>query len=192
MLPQAQRWIGTPAEHEVTQDVVRIVSGPRTDWFIHPGTGEVKLSAAALVAPVTGDFILRAHVKVAFGATFDAGTLVLRHDERIWAKLCLEYSPDGEPMVVSVVTHDVSDDCNSFVVGGDEIWLRAARIGKACAFHASSDGRRWQFVRHFRLADADEMEVGFLAQSPTGEGCEVTFSHISFETATLGDLRSGV
>ena len=95
------------------------------------------------------------------------------------------------PMVVSVVTRDVSDDCNSFVVPGNQIWLRAARIGRAHAFHASTDGRRWQLVRHFRLTDADTVEVGFIAQSPVGEGCGVTFSNIAFEPVTLGDLRDG-
>lgn len=191
MLPSPQRWIGTPIDHDVTESAVRIVAGARSDWFVHPGTGDVRLSAPALVAPVTGDFILRARVKMAFAATFDAGTLVLRHDDRTWAKLCFEYSPDGEPMVVSVVTREVSDDCNSFVVDGDEVWLRAARIGRGCAFHASLDGRRWQLVRHFRLAAEDAVDVGFLAQSPAGDGCEATFSEITFEAATLGDLRSG-
>jgi hypothetical protein len=35
------------------------------------------------------------------------------------------------------------------------------------------------------------MEVGFEAQSPTGEGCSVSFDEIRFEARTLGDLRNG-
>lgn len=190
-LPAPLRWIGTPVESEATKDSLRIVAGGRTDWFVHPGTGEATLTAPALLGPVSGDFLLRARVQVAFAETFDAGTLVLRHDERTWAKLCFEYSPDAEPMVVSVVTRGVSDDCNSFAVDGDSIWLRASRSGPACAFHASTDGRRWQLVRHFRLSADDEIEIGFLAQSPVGDGCAVTFSEIAFEAGTLVDLRSG-
>ena len=57
-----------------------------------------------------------------------------------WAKLCFEYSPQREPMVVSVVTRGLSDDCNSFVVDGATVWLRIARVGSAFAFHASTDG----------------------------------------------------
>jgi uncharacterized protein len=173
------------------RDTVHLAADARTDWFIHPGTGETRLNAPALLAPVSGDFVFSAHVEVAFAATFDAGVLVLRHDDRTWAKVCFEYSPDDEPMVVSVVTRDVSDDCNSFVVDGNAVWLRAARLGRALAFHASIDGARWQLVRHFRLADELALEAGFLVQSPTGDGCTATFTSIRFEEATLGDLRDG-
>ena len=68
-------------------------------------------------------------------------------------------------MVVSVVTRGVSDDCNSFVVDGTSVWLRIARIGGAFAFHASTDGVGWSFVRYFALATAGEPSVGFAAQS---------------------------
>src|SRR5437764_9627418 len=103
---------------------------------------------------------------------------MLWKDDRTWAKLCFEYSPQGEPMVVSVVTRGVSDDCNSVVVKGDAVWLRIARIGKAYAFHASMDGSSWSFVRHFALGSDEDPEVGLEAQSPVGEGCTVRFPEI--------------
>jgi hypothetical protein len=167
-------------------------AGARTDWFVDPATGAAKLDAHAKVESLEGDFLLSARVEVEFAATFDAGVLVLWHDERTWAKLCFEYSPRSEPMVVSVVTREVSDDCNSFVVDGNAVWLRVARIGRAHAFHASTDGRYWQLVRHFALAPARPLEAGFLAQSPLGEGCRATFSEVRFSAETLADLRSGV
>jgi uncharacterized protein len=182
-------WLQAPVDCSVGDDSLRILAGPRTDWFVDPRTEALNLTAPALVGPVRGDFVLAADVEVAFAATFDAGALVLWQDERTWAKLCLEYSPEREPMIVSVVTRGTSDDCNSVVVAGGAA-LRVARIGRAVAFHVSIDGQRWQLVRHFRF-DADEPLVGFEAQSPRGEGCAATFSHIRFEAATLGDLRSG-
>jgi regulation of enolase protein 1 (concanavalin A-like superfamily) len=93
---------------------------------------------------------------------------------------------------VSVVTRGVSDDCNSMVVDGREVRLRVARVGPAVAFHASVDGERWNFVRFFALDGPDNLAVGFLAQSPTGEGCTVSFTEIAYEAARLADLRSGV
>jgi hypothetical protein len=190
-LPEPLRRLNEPVEEEIGDDTVRLVAGPRTDWFVDPSSDAATVNAPALVAAVQGDFMLAARVEVEFSSTFDAGVLVLWHDEGTWAKLCFEYSPAQEPMIVSVVTRDVSDDCNSVVVGGDAVWLRIARIGQAYAFHASLDGRWWQLVRHFRLGDGDP-EVGFEAQSPRGDGCAVTFSEISFASATLADLRSGV
>ena len=168
-----------------------IEAGPRTDWFVDPGLGRATLDAPALVGATSGDFLVSARVEVEFAATFDAGVLALWRDEQTWAKLCFEYSPDREPMVVSVVTRVTSDDCNSTVVDGPAVWLRIARIGRQFAFHASNDGTLWRLVRHFALTDDEAIEVGFASQSPLGEGCTATFSEIRFSAETLADLRSG-
>ena len=112
-------------------------------------------------------------------------------DERVWAKLCFECSPQLEPMVVSVVTRGVSDDCNSFAVDADHVWLRVSRIGPAFAFHASMDGATWSLVRHFALPATDELLVGFEAQSPLGTGCTASFTKLRYEAQTLSDIRSG-
>jgi uncharacterized protein len=130
-------------------------------------------------------------VETRFRSTFDAGALFLWQNDRTWAKLAFEFSPAGEPMVVSVVTRGESDDCNSTVVTAPEIWLRVAYNDGACAFHSSADGRVWQFVRHFRLSAAPTTEVGFEAQSPVGEGCRARFSRIVHTERALSDLRSG-
>lgn len=168
---------------------LRIDAGPRTDYFVDPAEGSVTANAPATLAAVEGDFVLSALVEVEFAATFDAGALLVWGDERRWAKLAFELSPQRERMVVSVVTRDRSDDCNSTVVAADGVRLRVARTGEAYAFHRSSDGVRWDLVRHFHLAGA--AEVGFEAQSPTGEGCAATFSDIRFEQRTLPDIRDG-
>jgi regulation of enolase protein 1 (concanavalin A-like superfamily) len=192
-LPMPLRWFGQPAAWSVADGGLRITAGARTDWFVDPqGGAEPKLSAPALVGPASGDFMLSARVTVEFAATYDAGVLVVHVDDGHWAKLCFEYSPEREPMVVSVVTRDVSDDCNSFLVAGGSVWLRIARLGPALAFHASTDGSRWSFVRHFALGGGREPSVGFLAQSPTGDGCAVTFERIEYRADRLEDLRSGV
>ena len=170
-----------------------MTAGPRTDWFVDPQqTSKPTLNAPALVGNASGDFVLRALVTVDFAGTYDAGVLFLHAGDSLWAKLCFEYSPQREPMVVSVVTRGVSDDCNSVVVDGNSVWLRIARIGAAFAFHASTDGKSWSFVRHFALEPGAVPSVGFAAQSPTGDGCRVTFEQIAYEAARLGDLRSGI
>jgi len=168
---------------------VEITAGPRTDFFVDPRTGEVKANGEASLEPVDGDFVLSARVEVEFAATFDAGALLVWGDERRWAKLAFELSPQVERMVVSVVTRGRSDDCNSTVVDGESVWLRVARIGEAYAFHASTDGRWWNLVRYFHLEGATE--AGFEAQSPTGEGCTATFTDVRLEQRTLLDIRDG-
>ena len=125
-------------------------------------------------------------------AQYDAGVVLVWIDARHWAKFCFELSPAAEPMVVSVVTRDVSDDANAFIVDDRSVWLRVARIDHVYAFHASTDGRAWRLIRVFTLGEAlDGHTIGFEAQSPTGEGCVVTFDHIRFTSERLGDLRDG-
>jgi len=151
------------------------------------------LNAATLLGvPPAGDFQLSARVTVGFGATYDAGVLLLWIDERHWGKLCFEFSPAREPMIVSVVTRGVSDDANAFVVPGSAAWLRLSRIDHAYAFHASADGRQWRMIRFFRVSEAPAtVKVGLEAQSPTGDGCTVTFEDVRFVAERLGDLRDG-
>ena len=190
-VPATFRWLGAPIDARIDSGVLALSAGPRTDWFVDPGSGEATLNAPALLGSLAGDFLLAARLNVSFASTFDAGALVLWHDERTWAKLAFEFSPQGQPLVVSVVTRGESDDCNSIPVHAGAVWLRVARLGHTYAFHASLDGDSWQFIRHFRLARVGEPEVGFEVQSPVGEGCSAEFHEITYEGTTLADLRSG-
>jgi uncharacterized protein len=141
---------------QVDEATLTVSAQPHTDIFIDPAAGadavnaESMLNAATLLGPAPeGDFQLSARVTVDFASTFDAGVLLLWLDERRWAKLCFEFSPAGQPMVVSVVRVFVLDD------------------------------------------DTSRDSIGFEGQSPTGEGCRVTFDEIRFRPRRLTDLRDG-
>lgn len=164
---------------------------PETDLFLDPIGDARKLDAAMLLFQPDAEFTLGACVEVGFQGTFDAGVLVLYQDESNWAKLCFEFSPQQQPMVVSVVTCGASDDCNSVVIDGNRIFLRVARIGRGYAFHyATSPEGPWHLVRAFGLAPLP-LQAGFLVQSPMGQGCEVQFSGIFYKPQALKNLRSG-
>ena len=154
---------------------------------------ESMLNAATLLGDVPeGDFQLSARVTVGFASAFDAGVLLIWLSERYWGKLCFEFSPAGEPMVVSVVCRGVSDDANAFIVPGRSVWLRVSRIDRAYAYHASLDGQTWRMIRVFNLDDETSRDrIGFEGQSPTGDGCSVTFDEIRFVPERLADLRDG-
>ncbi|MFC8129324.1 DUF1349 domain-containing protein [Streptomyces sp. NPDC057302] len=170
-------------------------AGSRQDRFVPP-TGEAldpASDAPRLLGAPEGDFQLIARVTVGFAAAFDAGVLYLHVGDREWAKLCLERSPD-EATVCTVVTRGRSDDSNAFVVDGSSVWLRISRTGSAFAFHASQDGKHWTFVRIFSLGEeetAGAALVGFMAQSPVGEGCVVTYEDIEFRPNWPRGLRDG-
>ena len=182
---------------EAEQAVVAQAPG-HTDFYVDPGAagsgdaGRVLNAVTLLGVPPAGDFQLSARVRVDFRAQFDAGVLFTWVDEQHWAKFCFEFSPAGQPMVVSVVTRELSDDANAFVVPEPSVWLRVSRIGSVYAYHASLDASTWELVRVFHLGDdVSRHEVGLEAQSPTGEGCTVTFDQLRFASDRLVDLRDG-
>jgi len=193
-IPLPLEWQIPPEEWYVEHgDTLIITAGKRTDLFSDPnGTTSINNSPRALfVVRQTSDFLLSAHIEVAFRSTFDAGVLLVYNMPNSWAKLCFEYSPQLQPMVVSVVNKGISDDCNSAVIDGNRVYLRIAKMGQTFAFHYSLDGQFWHLVRYFTLGSVPNLQIGFSSQSPTGEGCTAQFSEIVYAPKTLKDIRSG-
>ncbi len=192
-LPAPLAWEVAPASWRLDEGPLLTIAAPaRSDLFSDPAGAEATDAAPRLLAPVDGDFQLSARVRCTFAGTFDAGALLLWADAQRWVKLAFEVSPQGEPMVVSVVTNGRSDDANAFVVHADAVRLRISRAGAACALHARLEGEAWRFVRHFPLEGAHaSVRAGFLVQSPEGDGATARFDRIEFVPRRLGDLRSG-
>jgi regulation of enolase protein 1 (concanavalin A-like superfamily) len=186
-------WKNSPLDWEVdAKGNLTIIAGDHTDWFNDPGSEQANGNAPiALFTPPEGSFLLSAKVTVDFQSTFDAGVFHVRIDDERWAKLCFEYSPDGQPTIVSVVTRGRSDDCNSVVIEGNEVYLRVAVTPRTIGFHYSVDGSTWHFVRYFTLGTEETVQVGFSAQSPLGSGCRAVFSDIQYRAGSLKDYRSG-
>ena len=191
-IPEEIHWEIAPTDWTKKDGkLLSIDTGAKSDLFIAPdGSMSVNNSARALFAP-QGDFLLSAKVKVDFASKFDAGVLMLYDNEKAWAKLCFEYSPQQKPMVVSVVNRDFSDDCNSVPIDGNEVYLRVSGRDRAFAFHFSTDGTFWHMVRFFSLGELQNLRIGFSSQSPTGQGCRSEFSEIHYGPNTLTDNRNG-
>lgn len=192
-IPHPLRWETAPVSFVCSDDgALQMTAAPRTDFFVDP-RGEVTMTNSARLLFTPGErFMFSAHARCGLVATYDAAVLMLYVDNQHWAKLCLELSPQGQPMIVSVVTNDSSDDCNSVVLDEAAAYLRVSGFGTAFALHYSLDGERWHFVRYFALRQTDGLRAGFSVQAPTGDGCTVTFSEIRYAGAELADLRSGV
>lgn len=183
---------GTGAAEQPAPGRLVLTAAAGTDWTNDAFGGEQQHAATSLGFVPTEDFSLIARVRVVGErSTFDAGVLAIWGDRDHWAKLCFEFSPQGQAMVVSVVTNQYSDDCNSTVVTDDHVFLRVTRSGKGWAFHSSADGRAWDFVRVFRLDWAGQVNVGFMAQAPLGDTCVAEFDAIGYSTSIPADFRNG-
>jgi regulation of enolase protein 1 (concanavalin A-like superfamily) len=192
-IPGEFQWKNQPLDWKVgLDDSLAILAGGLTDWFIDPaGNYALDNAPSALFVPPDANFILSAKIAVSFAAAFDAGVLQLRESDELWAKLCFEYSPQQQPMIVSVVTRGMSDDCNSVSIDGWEAHLRLAVTPQTIAFHYSQDGVYWHLVRYFTLGKLEHLRVGFSSQSPTGQQCKAVFSNIRYQVGMLKDNRNG-
>ena len=191
MQPELDWHVPPPEPCEIGGSSIAFAAGPRTDLFTDPGGAEPQAGAPLLLGRPGGDCQLSARVSATLAATFDAVALVVWAAATSWGKLALEYSPQREGTIVSVVTRGVSDDANSFVVPETTAWLRVSRSGEALAFHASVDGLWWSLIRYFTLAGAAEASLGFLVQSPTGDGLQGRFDEIEWSEGPLRELRDG-
>ncbi len=192
-LPDELSWRHVPLSWDAGDGgQLTIVAGARTDLFANPAGGTPNDTApGAFFMPPDATFYVSTRVAVEFATTFDAGTLTVFGSDERWAKLCFEFSPQRQPMIVSVVTRGISDDCNSVPLDRSDVYLRIVRKPPIWAFHYSTNGHYWHLVRYFTLGDLPHVQIGFAAQSPAGEQCKVTFSEIVYRTDVPANLRNG-
>ncbi len=188
---QALRWSNEPVEAASPDPgSLTISAGPTTDLFRDPGGPDVFVNAPMLLgAAPEGDLVLEAVLDAELSATYDAGALMVVAGEDRWAKFALELSPQLRPTIVSVVTNGWSDDANAIEIDEPVARLRLSRTGTAFACHVRH-GDLWYLARYFRAPEGP-CRVGFLAQSPTGEGLRASFTEISLERRTVHDVRDG-
>jgi len=185
-------WTHGPGDFALDADTIVLTAAAGVDWT-NDATGAPPFHTSTSLSFVPPHpFQLSARVSVPGArSTFDAAALTLWADEDHWAKLCFEYSPHGEAMVVSVVTDGYSDDANGPVVTGDDVWLRVSSVGDAYAYHYSLDGARWHFVRQFRLDAPAPLRLGFMSQAPMGETAVSRFAEVRLVADALPDVRDG-
>src|SRR5581483_5448053 len=172
-------------------DTLTIAAGKSTDWYISPVDHKPASSAPILLFAPAHDFVLATKVSVDFGTQWDAGALYVYIDENTWAKFALEMAVYKKPTIVTVVTRGVSDDCNSWSVDGNSVWLKIARTGDAFGFYASRDGDQWEMIRAFTFGHMANVRVGFSAQSPVGSGAAATFTDVKYVERRVADIFTG-
>ncbi|RAZ32705.1 DUF1349 domain-containing protein [Microbacterium sp. SMR1] len=187
-------WTHHEGQHRQDGDTLVLISDDNVDWTNDAAGAPAYHTSTSLSFDTDGPFQLSARVSVdAPRTTFDAAALTLWVDENCWAKLCFEYSPQGEEMVVSVVTDRYSDDSNGPVILDGSAWLRISTLpgAHAYAFHYSLDGTTWNFVRQFRLNTSTRPRVGLMSQAPMGPAAAARFSEITFRQTQIADVRDG-
>ncbi len=190
-IPFKMFWENTPQNYLVTDSSLTIIAGAKTDMFRDPNVTYNTDNAPKLLFKPDADFVLTASIEHAFASKWDGGAIVLKQDSLNWVKFCFEKDYTGARRVVSVVTKNISDDCNSVQVPTNKVFYKIAKAGNVITLYYSLDGADWFLIRHFQFDTTGNFYAGFLAQSPTGERCEVKFSNISYVAKKIKDPYIG-
>lgn len=193
-IPYAMHFENTPLNYKVlTDNEISITAPENSDLFISPDGGYKTDKSPRLLFSPDSDFILTAKIKLDFNSNWDAGVLMVFNDNQHFAKFCFESDFKGQPRVVSVVCNTTADDCNSMTIEKGEVYYRIIGSTKSNVFnfYYSADGKSWFPIRTFKLDKADNIAIGFSAQSPSGKKCTVNFSEIELQQRKPADFWKG-
>lgn len=190
-IPYCLKWENEPKEYTISKKAVTIVAGEKTDMFRDPNVTYNTDNAPKLLFDAARDFVLTASIEHNFNNKWDGGAIVLKQDSLNWIKFCFERDYTGARRVVSVVTKNISDDCNSVEVKTNKVYYKVAKADNVITLYYSLTGKKWFLVRHFQFDTTKSLQVGFLAQSPTGRSCKVRFENISYSTKKIKDPYLG-
>lgn len=190
-IPFDLHWDNTPLSYSIKNNELVMLAGEKTDMFRDPNVTYNTDNAPKLLFKADENFILTAAIEHSFSNKWDGGALVIKSDNVNWIKFCFEKDYTGAKRVVSVVTKNISDDCNSVEITTNKVFYKIAKADNVITLYYSTDGEHWFLVRHLQFDAKAGFEVGFLAQSPVGSQCEVKFSNIQYQAKKIKDPYLG-
>jgi regulation of enolase protein 1 (concanavalin A-like superfamily) len=190
-LPGPLSWDNIPLHFHRDPARLIIEAGEKTDMFRDPNVTYNTDNAPKLLFIADSNFVLTVAIHHNFVSKWDGGAIVLKADSLNWIKFCFEKDYTGQHRVVSVVTKGISDDCNSAPIPGNTVYYKVAKAGNVITLYYSLEGQHWFLIRHLVFDSQSPLKVGFLAQSPTGKSCTVTFSSIHYSSRKIRDPYLG-
>jgi regulation of enolase protein 1 (concanavalin A-like superfamily) len=190
-IPHALSWTNKPISFKLNPESIFIEAGEKTDMFRDPNVTYNTDNAPRLSFTADPNFVLTTEIHHDFMSKWDGGAIVLEADKLNWIKFCFEKDYTGVHRVVSVVTKDISDDCNSVAIPVNRVFYKIAKADNVITLYYSADGKKWFLIRHLQFNTTKPIKLGFMAQSPTGKNCKVTFSNINYSTKKIKDPYTG-
>ena len=190
-IPKWLKWEIKPRKYIQDNKSITLFSGEKTDMFRDPNVTYNTDNAPKLLFKADSNFVFSAAIEHAFISKWDGGAIVLKADSLNWVKCCFEKDYTGARRIVTVVTKGISDDCNSVKLTKNKVYFKIAKAANVITIYYSETGSKWYLVRHFTFDSTQNLQVGLLAQSPTGKDCQVKFSHLKYLVKKIKDPYVG-
>lgn len=169
------QWYNEPPTWQTQADGIWLTTGARTDFWQKTHYGFIRDNGHFYYQTVTGDFTVAVKVTGQYQVLYDQAGLMVRENDITWLKCGIEFVEDVQN-VSAVVTRDFSDwSVVPLRQAPASLWLRVQRRAEAIEVQYSLDGEQYQMLRLAYLTPAKTVQVGLMAASPEGNGCEITF-----------------
>ncbi|KAJ8707951.1 hypothetical protein PYW08_010317 [Mythimna loreyi] len=178
------KWVNEPKKWKINdkENVLEVTTEDKTDywegtWYnFHHNTGHV------YAVEIKEDFTFTVCVEAEFTTLYDQAGLMIYFDDKHWLKAGIEYN-DGQPMIGSVLTNEVSDWATGVFTGNPrKFYLRMSRKGDVACVKYSTDNKIWTLLRLCPMpfsTNPNSCLVGPMCCTPTREGLNAKFSDIS-------------
>ena len=184
MIPPTERtiawadgeWLHAPPE-AVTNGELAVSAAESSDFWRTTAYGFVHDDGHGLLRPFDPGTAVEVTFRLDFDEQFDQAGVLVRADERHWAKAGVEVV-DGAPQLGAVVTHEVSDWSSRPVPEwhGAEVTIRVSRARDALTVRARPAAGEWQFVRLAPWPEGLDALAGPYCCAPSRAGLCVRFT----------------
>ena len=181
-------WLNEPPIWQINNDRLRVVTGPKTDFWRVTHYGFIRDNGHFHYEERTGDFTIQTKIDAKYQALYDQAGVMIRLDAANWIKAGVEYT-DGSPHFSAVVTREFSDWSVLPAPSAGPVWFRLTKLSAAIRIQYSTDGISFRMLRLAYFPDAATTQVGLMCCSPEREGFEVEFSTYSISEPIMTALH---
>lgn len=193
------QWLNPPKSYYIGDNLVEIVTEPKTDFWQRSYYGFRNENAPALLFDSDQNFTFRAKAQFDYKKQFDQCGLIIFIDYENWFKASIEYENEQYSRLGSVVTNQgYSDWATNDIETHTSIWYRLSRRGADFLVESSFDGDDFRQMRIFHLHNLGEttvemgkktppkpakksLQFGIYACSPDNSSFKAVFSDLNLE-----------
>ncbi len=179
---------------EITDSILILTAGEKTDFFISPDGSYAEYNLPLLLKETdnTKPFTFSAKITPGHFVKYDAGLLFIYINEKNWFKFAFEMDERMIKRIVTVKTHNTSDDSNHEPVPQNTVYLKISSDTKTIGFYYSFNNQEWYMARLFKNTYPADIYIGIGSQSPAGQGNKTVFEDMHFTEIPVEDFRSGM
>jgi regulation of enolase protein 1 (concanavalin A-like superfamily) len=150
-------WINPPRDFEISENSIKLITDPNTDFWQRSYYGFRNDNAPALLVESEDNFTFTVKASFEYQERYDQCGVIIYIDSENWFKASIEYETREFSRLGSVVTnHGYSDWATTDISTMNEIWYRLSRRGPDFLIESSLDGEEFRQMRIFHLHQLGE------------------------------------